>query len=196
MVTGRGRDVNGDGDFDDEADVLPSSIGWREGALPVVVFATDAEFHDRSEDSNYPGATKEEALGALRDKGVVVFGMQSGSWAKAESAIGEVVNATGGVAFQLDGASSEIAAKISDALDATLESFNVTLDAIAGAEWIERIEPKVQEASPSDTMTFTVRLKGIRRSSVEDLQYTVYLWARADGTAVIKRVAIPIDVPM
>ena len=70
------------------------------------------------------------------------------------------------------------------------------MDRIAGGEWIERIEPAMQEAAPGDTVTFTVHLRGIRQSSIEDLQYVVYLWARADETAVVKRVAIPIEVPM
>ena len=194
VATGLGRDVNRDGDFADPEDVRPSSVGWREGALPVVMLATDAPFHDRAREPSYPGPTKEETLSALTERGLIVFGLQSGRSSGARRDIQEVATATGGRTFQLDSASSTIADTIARALTDALSSLDVSLEPIAGGEWVTRIDPESQTGEPGDTVTFTVNLTGQRRSSIEDLAYRVYLWARADGRAVLKRVAIPICV--
>ena len=194
VATGLGRDANGDGDFADPEDVRPSSVGWREGALPIVMLATDASFHDGAREPSYPGPTKEEALGALNERGLIVFGLQSGGFSSASRDIQEVATATGGKTFLLDGASSTIADTIASALSEALSSLDVSLDPIAGGEWVTRIDPAVQTGEPGGTVTFTVNLTGQRRSSIDDLAYHVYLWAKADGRAVLKRVAIPICV--
>ncbi len=195
VATGRGRDINGDGDLDDPGDVPSTLPGWREGALPIVIFATDAAFHDSAEEPNYPGATKAETIRALRDKGIIVVGLQSGDGTAAAQAIREITNATNGVSFSLDAASSEIIQRIADALDATLASIDVTLEVLSGDGWVELIEPAARTGAPGETVTFTVNLEGARRESIENLAYIVYLWARADERALLKRVAIPINVP-
>ena len=194
VATGLGRDANRDGDFADPEDVRPGSVGWREGALPVVMLATDASFHDRASEPSYPGPTKEETLSALTERGLIVFGLQSGGSSSAARDIQEVATATGGRTFQLDSASSTIADAIATALTEALSSLDVSLEPIAGGEWVTRIDPESQTGEPGETVTFTVNLAGQRRSSIDDLAYHVYLWARADGRAVLKRVAIPICV--
>ena len=194
VATGLGRDINGDGDFSDTGDVPPSTIGWREGALPVVMLATDAVFHDRATEPDYPGPTKEETIRRLKERGLIVFGLQSGRSSGARRDIQEITDATGGEAFELDGASSTIADTIAAALTGALSSLDVSLEAIAGEDWITSTVPAVQTGEPGETLTFTVHLRGLRETSIRDLAYHVYLWARADGRAVLKRVAIPICV--
>ena len=194
VATGRGRDINGDGDFDDAGELQPSSIGWREGALPVVIFATDAAFHDGDE-PNYPGATKAQAIAALNDEGIIVFGLQSGDRSAASRAIMEITDATQGVTFGLDAASSQIVQRVADALDEALSSLSVSLTTIAGNEWVESVVPEVQTVTQGGSASFVVNLIGRRRESVEDLSYDVYLWAYINETALIKRIAIPISVP-
>ena len=194
VATGSGRDANRDGDFADPEDVRPSSVGWREGALPVVMLATDAPFHDRAGEPSYPGPTKEETLDALNERGLIVFGMQSGDLSSARRDIREVAIATGGKTFALASDSSTIAETIAEAVTGALSSLDVSLEPIAGGEWVTSIDPTSQTGEPGETVTFTVNLTGKRESSIDDLAYHVYLWARADGRALLKRVAIPICV--
>ena len=191
VASGLGRDANGDGDFADPEDVPPGSVGWREGALPVVMLATDAPFHDRAREPSYPGPTKEETLGALKERGLIVFGLQSGGGSDARRDIEEVATATGGETFELDSASSTIAETIATALTEALSSLDVSLEPIAGGEWVTRVDPVTQTGEPGETLTFTVILTGQRKRSIDDQAYQVYLWARADGRAVLKRIAIP-----
>ena len=194
VASGLGRDANGDGDFADPEDVRPGSVGWREGALPVVMLATDAPFHDRAREPSYPGPTREETLAALNERGLIVFGLQSGGHSGTRRDIEQITTGTGGLPFELDSASSTIADKIATALTGALSSLDVSLEPIAGGEWVTRVDPETQTGEPGETVTFTVILTGQRRSSIDDLAYHVYLWARADGRAVLKRVAIPICV--
>ena len=194
VASGLGRDANGDGDFDDPDDVPPSSVGWREGALPVVMLATDEPFHDPATDPGYPGPTREETLAALNERGLIVFGLQSGGDRGTSRDIMEIATATGGKTFQLDSASSAIADTIATAVTGALSSLDVSLEPIAGGEWVTRVDPETQTGEPGETLTFTVILTGQRRKSIHDLAYHVYLWARADGRALLKRVAIPICV--
>ena len=194
VATGLGRDANGDGDFEDPDDVRPSSVGWREGAFPVVMFATDEPFHDPATDPGYPGPTRGETLDALNERGLIVFGLQSGGGSGARRDIQEVATGTGGETFELDSASSTIAATIATALTDALSSLDVSLEPIAGGGWVTRVDPETQTGAPGETVTFTVILTGQRRRSIDDLAYHVYLWARADGRAVLKRVAMPICV--
>ena len=194
VATGSGRDANGDGDFEDPDDVRPSSVGWREGALPVVMFATDEPFHDPATDPGYPGPTREETLAALNERGLIVFGLQSGGGSSARRDIQEIATGTGGETFELDSASSTIAATIATAVSEALSSLDVSLEPIAGGGWVTRVDPETQTGAPGETVTFTVTLTGQRQRSIDDLAYHVYLWARADGRAVLKRIAIPICV--
>jgi hypothetical protein len=196
LATGIGRDVNGDGDTLDSADVPPYDIGWREGALRVVLLATDADFHD-SDVEEYPGAGRSEVLNALSNAGIMVVGLQSGASAAAEERLAEVTDHTGGSLHSLDDASSEIAEAIADALDTALAELDVSLETIAGDAWVEQIEPAVHEDVPAGTIVeFDVTLRGQRRRSIADLNYDVYLWARGNESALLQRTRIPILVPM
>ena len=194
VASGLGRDANGDGDFEDPDDVRPSSVGWREGALPVVMLATDEPFHDPATDPGYPGSTREETLAALNERGLIVFGLQSGSHRGTRRDIEQITTGTGGKPFELDSASSTIADTIATAVTGALSSLDVSLEPIAGGEWVTRVDPETQTGEPGEKLTFTVNLTGQRSDSVDNLAYHVYLWARADGRALLKRVAIPICV--
>ena len=60
MLTGQGRDLNGDGDTDDQGEIDSSDIGWMTGRTRVVYLLTDASFHD-SDTESYPGTVIEAA---------------------------------------------------------------------------------------------------------------------------------------
>ncbi len=193
VATGAGRDINGDGAFDGVGEFAPQPVGFRDGALPVVLIATDADFHNSDDEPDYPGAGRTEVLAALEEAGIVVFGLQSGGSSSAETRLTELATATNGAVFSLDFASSAIAAAISDALDDAVAESDVTLEVLAGANWVTDISPAVvEDVAPGGTASFNVTFTGQRNATIDDLSYDVYLWARANDTALVRRVVQPV----
>ena len=141
-----------------------------------------------------PAAHRTHGPAALNERGLIVFGLQSGHHSGTRRNIEQITTGTGGEPFELDSASSTIADTVATGVSETLRSLDVSLEPIAGGEWVTRVDPEKQTGAPGETVTFTVTLTGQRRSSIDDLAYHVYLWARADGSAVLKRVDIPICV--
>ena len=108
----------------------------------------------------------------------------------------ELAEVTGGSVLALDAASSQIVEAIASGLDTALADVDVTLDVLAGQSWVTGVDPTVHEdVRGGQTVSFTVSLTGQRGSSVEDLPYNVYSWARGDGSALLSRTKIPIIVP-
>ncbi|NQW62569.1 MAG: hypothetical protein HQ461_07040, partial [Deltaproteobacteria bacterium] len=72
------------------ADGNIGGVGFRAGAVPIVVHITDAVSHWRGNSangdigSNYPGASKDEALFALNDIGAKVLGVSVSSFGGSE----------------------------------------------------------------------------------------------------------------
>ncbi len=196
VVTGAGRDIDNDGSYTEVGDVAPTNIGWREGALKVILLATDAPFHDSDVNESYPGAGKTEVISLLQREGVTVFGLQSGSDSDATTDLEAIVSATNGQTFLLSSDSNEISEAISSALDEALKEIDLSIEVISGEQWIETITPVlIENVKPEEEVTFEVKLKGIKNASLETLKYEVILWIKGDGSAVIRRVVIPISVP-
>ena len=171
-------------------------IGWRDGALKILLLATDADFHDSDTDSGYPGTGRTATLAALNAANIVVIGLQSGDDRAAAQRLQELADATGGSVLSLDAASSQIVDAIVRGVDAALAEVDITLDVLAGQSWVTGITPTVHEdVRPGATVSFTVSLQGQRDPSIEDLPYNVHLWARGDGSALLSRTKIPIVVP-
>jgi len=79
-ATGEGQDVNGDGDYDDVADIpLGQGASFRPSALRTVAIYTDASFHRPGDpgDIPYPGPSFEEAISVLRARGIATPGFAS-----------------------------------------------------------------------------------------------------------------------
>lgn len=79
LLTGAGRDLNGDSDTVDAGEIAPSNIGWTSGRARVVYLLTDASFHD-SDVENYPGTPLKAAgrtlvRSLLKPKDPVLFTM-------------------------------------------------------------------------------------------------------------------------
>ena len=171
-------------------------IGWRDGALRILLLATDDDFHDSDTESGYPGTGRKAALATLAAENVIVVGLQSGGSIAAARHLQELADATGGSVLSLDAASSQIVAAIESGLDAALAEVDVTLEVLAGHSWVDIITPAIhQDVRGGRTVSFTVFLEGQRGPSIEDLPYNVYLWARGDGSALLSRTKIPIIVP-
>ena len=171
-------------------------IGWRDGALRILLLATDANFHDSDTEPDYPGTGRMAVIAALKAENVIVIGLQSGDSSAAAQRLQELADATGGSVLSLDAASSQIVDAIVRGVDAALAEVDITLDVLAGQSWVTGITPPVhQDVSPGATVSFTISLQGQRDPSIEDLPYNVYLWARGDGSALLSRTKIPIIVP-
>ncbi|MBA1149543.1 S8 family serine peptidase [Ectothiorhodospiraceae bacterium WFHF3C12] len=192
-ITGAGRDLNDDGDFADTGEIEPSDMGWRSGSLRVVLLATDASFHDSDSESDYPGAGRTETLAALDDAGAIVYGLGSGG---TVSQLDDIATSTGGATFTLSADSAEVAETIASALDDATTELDVTLETIAGANWVTNVTPPVhQDVGRGATVDFTVSLAGQLEGSVCHLRDAVYLWARGDGSSLLGRYKLPIEVP-
>lgn len=199
-ATGEGRDLNGNGRYDDLGDILPTNIGWRTGALRIIILATDAPFHDPSREPSYPcfgcrAATFEETLHALKNRGITVIGLDSGFTA---GDLLRVVNETGGTLHVLTG--SNLVEAVAAAIAAKLRRIDLTLRFVAGREehnmWIHEHEPAGSvTAFPGQRVTYTLTLRGIKQRGVVSQRYNIYLWVMGDNSAVLKRVHIPIRVP-
>ncbi|MCP3683080.1 MAG: S8 family serine peptidase [bacterium] len=196
IATGIGRDINGNGGFTDTGDLEPKSIGWRTSALRVVLFATDAYFHNSDSETSYPGAGKTETIAALKNANIRVIGLQSGNNSKASTDIRSITDNTNGSKYFLSSNSAEIAQAIFEGLDVALEQIDITIEKISGSEWITNITPmSYADVLPGSERRFTVSLLGQKFRSMDELQYDIYLWVRGDGSAVLKRVKIPVVVP-
>jgi len=197
LATGAGRDINGDGDFTDRGELEPNSMGWRTGALRVVFFATDAYFHNSDSESSYPGAGKSETITALQSSGIHVIGLQSGDSSDAQADILSIVNATNGSIHSLSSDSSEIAQAVIDGLNIALAKVDITIEKISGSEWISNITPSsYADVTLGSEVEFTASLSGQKSSSIDELKYDIYLWIRGDGSALLKRIRIPVSVPV
>lgn len=196
VATGSGRDLDGDGIYEaEEGDIPPQAVGFRPGAARVVLFATDAPFHDSDTDDGYPGAGFAAATAALRGQGIQVIALQSGTTSTATADLERLVDAVGGSIFQLDSDSGEIGAAIAEGIDDAFAEVTLSAEPIALAEWVRSIEPaSVNAVKPGETVTFTATLQGQRDFSITALDYEAWFWVRANGSALLKRVQQPIAV--
>lgn len=173
-----------------------TTIEYRDGALPIILLATDADFHDSDTDSAYPGAGRTATIEALKNNNITLIGLQSGSSAAAASRLNELAAETNGSVFTLDTASSQIADAIADAVDGSTAESDIELEILASNDWVVSVTPAIAEdVKRGETATFDVTFEGQRRSSVKSLTYDVYFWARANETALLERVVQPIAVP-
>ena len=170
-------------------------VGWRDGALRVVVLATDADFHDSDTDPGYPGMGRTAALNALSEEHVIVVGLQNGDGAGATARLQELARITGGSVRSPELDRAQIVEAIVGGLEDARGHVDVTLEVLAGESWVTGIEPPMHAgAEGGTTVNFTVSLQGQRDRPRETLEYNVYLWARADGSALLSRTKIPIVV--
>lgn len=80
-------------------------LSWRTDSLKIVLLATDADFHDSANESDYPGPSFDEALDSLAAIDIRVLGLSSGG---VVSDLQRVANETGGALFSLDNSSSQL----------------------------------------------------------------------------------------
>jgi hypothetical protein len=193
-ATGAGRDINGDGDYDDAGELLPRSIGWRAGTQRVIVFSTDARFHDSATEPEYPGPTMAETIAALQAANIMVIGLESGT---TIAQMGEIVNATGGIKDTLSSDSSGIVESLAAAIDTSTASLDISYQVVAGQEFVSGMTPAegYVDQAPGETVTFTAHLTNPRQPGTKAQNNDVLIWIKADGS-VIGRVHIPVQIPV
>lgn len=208
-ATGQGRDLNGDGDFDDLGDIKPANIGFRRGALPIVVLSTDATFHDSAAEPAYPGEARVSVIEALREKGIIVIGLDSGD---TGADLKNIVDATGGRMFALSSDSSGMADAILTGVTEQTSKATLSLKILNDAEgFVERdlngdgdfdddgesgIDPVgFPDVGPGETRTFRVMFTGAVKSGIRTRSFPLRIEVRSKGVAVLKRIPVVITVP-
>jgi len=193
-ATGAGRDVDGDGQFDSMEDIPPQPLGWRAGSLPVLVFSTDANFHDSDLEADYPGAGFTQALSSLNSRGIVVVGLDSGD---TEGDLPKVVEATNGVMYQLGSDSSGIVAAILNAMDTITSKVDLVLKPVGDIYGlVQQISPDViTDVGPGETRSFSVTLTGTVLPGDEPKTVVFSLAIMGNDVAIIKQVPIVVTVP-
>ena len=196
LATGEGRDLNNDGDYDDMGDILPTNLGWRPGALRVVILATDAEFHNSDLEPDYPGAGFTETLTALTDANIMVLGLYTGSYAEAD--LRTVADATRGAVFPLAGDSSNMVNAITEALDLALSSVRVSIDVLNDPEGFVQ-NPEMlwyDNVAPGETVPFNINLLNTLEPWVGgDKTFKMIAWALVNDSGLIMRIPINVTVP-
>lgn len=191
-ATGAGRTVAGH----PEADIAPSSVGWRSGSFPIIFLATDASFHNSNSEPSYPGAGRTQTLSELASRGIRIYGLQSGG---SMSDVVSIVADTGGESFTLSRNSSEIVDAVIAALEGASSSVDIRLVPNGDfAELIQSITPEdgYQDITPGETRTFDVTFSRHfwKRDPTADHIFSLRLEVVAEGVAVIMEIPVTVHV--
>lgn len=192
-ATGSGRDINEDGDYQDEGEIRPTNVGWRPGALRVIILATDASFHDSDEEPAYPGAGFATVLSKLQETGTVVIGLDSGY---TSGDLERVVEATNGLMFELASDSSGMGEAIWTGVSETVRSVELTLTIVGDPEeFIERSSLETfSDVEAGETRTFSLSFQNTSQVPVRDIEYELRIWVRSNGSAILERVPVVVAV--
>lgn len=196
VATGNGLDINKDGDYNDNGELSPEKIGWRPGALRIVIFATDAPFHDADDESNYPGHGKAATKNALVENGIKIIALQSGDDDDAKKDIEKIVENTKGSIYELSYDSSGIADAIADGMEESLSKIDLNIEILAGKRWIKSITPSsFKDVVPGETKTFKVEIGGLKEVPMIEIKDNLLMWILGNNSALMKRVAVPVKIP-
>lgn len=175
--------------------------GWREGALPLIFLATDASFHDSDSETSYPGHGHDAALAALTGQSISVFGLQSGG---SVIDVVNIVNETGGQAFDLSRDSSEIVEAVKNALSETDTDISVELIPFGDfARLVKTITPQIEggqpgepitNVNPGDTVKFDVVFGKGNFASGSTQTFSFRFKVVAEGVATIMEVPVTVVI--
>jgi len=245
-LTGAGYDQNCNGVYDASTDVRPhvasssdpfngtggesyssatvgggdrGGMGFRDGALPVIVYATDNYLRDPAAGYGSPGgchfdATGADVVDAANDVGAFLIGVGTASYPIAQ--MNNLADATGSYAdtngdgiandrlvFQYtSGGSSGFRSTITSAIEDLVSSVHfdeISLE-IEGDEWgfITDIQPSTVDldgAVNGETLTFTLSFLGTVAASDQDQYYNLTLNILGNGTTLLDSQDIVIVVP-
>ena len=179
-----------------------ASTGWRDGALPIIFLATDADFHNSDNEPDYPGHGLKETVNKLVSKGIKVFGLQAGG--DIDDVI-EIADLTDGDVFSLSSNSAEIVSAIESAIAGTSTDMIVTLEPIGDdGNIIKSITPNIEGAKAGDPIEHVnagdevcfnvVFSRGIYASDTKVRTVHFQLRIVAEGVATIKNIPIKVKL--
>jgi hypothetical protein len=247
-LTGVGYDMNCDGRYTSNTDVKPflasssdpfngaggefsngtgtgtvGGFGFRDYSLPIIVYATDAQFRDADSSnaslSSVPGgcpgdAGMSDVVTAAGDIGALLIGI-SVNGSEAVSQGNTLAQRTGSLAdtdgdgtaddklmFTWSGSSSTLRSTIVNAITDAVGSVQfdrVSLE-VAGDEngFVASIEPDRYEMSGSpdgETVEFTLNFRGAVAAQAEDQIFLVTLNVLGDGAVLLDTLDIYVVVP-
>jgi len=185
-ATGAGLDIDEDDEYATPGDIPPATPGWRENALRVIVISTDAAGHDSATETDYPGKSRDEAIAALQEQGIIVIALYEGESARA--ALEPVVTAAGGTMAALEDNSANLVTAVMDGLDASLEKLDVSIEVLNDPDGCITIPATVQNVAPGQSLQFKITLTGPAGSPFAPITHSLMACARVNNSAVIKRI--------
>ena len=194
LATGGGRAVPGN----PQADLESSVAGWREGSLRIIFMATDADFHSSTDEEHgvysegYPGPGWTETVNALTGSGIRVYGLERGY---SVDDVRAIVEQTDGQVFQLDGSSSDIVARVSEALDTAAAVLDLKLVPNGDfAGMVQSISPSIiRDVRRGETVSFDVTFNR-GRSGPGEQRFVFRLDVVGAETAVIEEIPVIINL--
>jgi len=248
-ASGEGYDMNCDRSFDSSTDVQPflssssdpfgggagqhyssatsggglnGGFGFRDYALPVIVFATDYDLRDPDNGYPSPGGCPQDAgqndvVAALSDLGGYVIGIQANNYTSTPyNQMVQLANASGSyadtdgdgaaddpLAFQWTGASSGFRTTITNAIEDLVSSIKfekVSLE-VEGDDWgfVTGIDPEyftdIDPSSGSQEIDFVLEFRGVVAATTEDQLFRLTLTVIGDDTVLLDTKDIIVLVP-
>jgi hypothetical protein len=201
---------------------LNGGFGFRDYALPVIVFATDYDLRDP--DNGYPSpggcpgdAGQSDVVAALGDLGGYVIGIQANNYTSTPyNQMVQLANASGSfadtdgdgaaddpLAFQWTGSSSTFRTTITNAIEDLVSSIKfekVSLE-VGGDEWgfVTGIDPEyftdIDPSSGSQEIEFVLEFRGVVAATTEDQLFRLTLTVIGDDTVLLDTKDIIVLVP-
>ena len=212
LATGAGRDVDGNGSYDDHGDVKPSNIGWRPGSTRIVFLGTDIDFHRGGEPAYggepqdwwekpyyYPGPTWEETVRALMDNGITVVGLVPHEITDVRNLLVEIgsVHRNGDpLIFTFDYSGAQITSEVLSAVELSASALRFTIRAVGDEKgFFTGSDPERITVYPGEEASFNLKFEGKVEPGAIDQVYSFELELVAGGGRVIGRIPISILVP-
>lgn len=197
-------------------------FGFRDYALPVLVYATDYDLRDPDNGYASPGgcptdAGQTDVVAALSDIGGYAIGIQVNSYTSTPyNQMVQLANASGSfadtdgdgatddpLAFRWTGASSGFRSTITGAIEDLISSIKfeqVSLE-VDGDSWgfVTNIEPEYfEDLDPnagSQVIDFVLEFRGVVAATTEDQLFRLTLNVIGDGTVLLDTLDIIVLVP-
>ena len=197
-------------------------FGFRDYALPVMVYATDNYLRDPEAGYGTPGgcpldAGHSDVVDALEELGGYAVGVMTSSWsAGAVPQMEALAEATGSMAdtdgdgvaddllvFTWTGSSAAFRDTVTDAIEDLINSIRFSKVAleVEGDEWgfVTHIEPafydNIDPSSGVDVLDFTLHFRGVIAATSEDQLYALTLNVIGDDNILLDTLDIIVVVP-
>jgi hypothetical protein len=249
-ATGAGYDQNCNSVYDSTTDVLPflatpddpyagsagqgfsatssgggelGGFGFRDYALPVLVYATDNELRDPEAGYGTPGgcpmdAGHSDVVDAINELGGYTVGIMTSSWGGGGplAQMEAIATGTGSMAdtdgdgladdllvFTWTGSSSDFRETVTEAIEDLINSIHFSSVAleVEGDEWgfVTHIEPEyydnIEPTAGIDVLDFTLHFRGVIAATTEDQLYSLTLNVIGDETVLLDTLDIIVVVP-